>query len=80
MLKRPGTLDSRLRLLELEAEMRELREFVETVYKIVDPAEIAAEMSAAHKLKKISPTTSQLRIWAQESLPPENLPESPDYK
>ncbi len=63
------TLKRRLRLAELEREVSQLRSIVETLMKAVDPADIMAVI----ELQQAAPSSSQLRVWAKECSPPDDL-------
>ena len=62
-------LEQTLRLAELEQEVGRLTKAVTLLTSLLDTEELAA----AARLREISPTNAQLKLWASESTPPEDL-------
>jgi hypothetical protein len=70
------TLERRLMLAELRREVSQLKSLVKTLMKAVDPEDILAVI----QLQKSSPSNAQLRVWAQECVPPDDLMEIQEEK
>ena len=58
-----------VQMAALAQEVQNLRQVVAAMQNLIDPAEIAA----AIRLKKISPTITELRLWTSTSEPPAHL-------
>ncbi|MCH8047680.1 MAG: hypothetical protein IID44_28635 [Planctomycetes bacterium] len=61
-------LEKALKFRAMEREMAELRRFLDRVVALVDP-----DILAAAEIERICPSNAELRVWASESTPPEDL-------
>lgn len=70
-LKSAGTpggqkLGEKLKIAKLQREVGQLTKLVNDLIALIDPEEVAA----AHRLRVMSPTNAQLRVWAAGCEPP----------
>lgn len=62
-------LGRRLRLAGLEREVEKLKSTIQFLASLVDYEDISAAISLA----KSSPTNAELKVWASDSEPPEDI-------
>ncbi|MCH8216355.1 MAG: hypothetical protein IH892_06240 [Planctomycetes bacterium] len=67
-------LERNLRIVELERQVKNLTQQMAQIISLVDPEDI----HAAKRLKRISPSTTQLSVWAKQSDPPKDLADNED--
>lgn len=72
----PGgaAVGEKIALIELQEEVRWLKEAVVMLQRLVDPEDI----KAAHELKLITPPTATLLEWAKDGGPPPGFIDDPE--
>jgi hypothetical protein len=65
-----------LRLLEMERQLREMRRHLDLLTSIADPDDI----KAALRLRQISPTITELKLWSSMSEAPAHLSEQQEER
>jgi hypothetical protein len=69
-------LEKDIRLVELELEVRNLKQQVEMLMCLVDPQDVRA----ATELQLRSPSNEQLRLWSQSPIIPSGLAEQQEER
>lgn len=67
-------LERSLRIVELERQVKILTRQMAHIISLVD----TEDLCAANRLKSISPSTTQLSVWAKQSAPPKDLADNED--
>ena len=64
-------LRDQLKVVMLTREVAELRSQIETLTSVMDIDELRAELAAKLRVREISPSSAALRLWAEQSTPPD---------
>lgn len=65
-----------LQIADLTREVNKLRSLVNLLMGAAD----IDELNAALRLKKTSPSNAELKLWAESSVPPEDLMSQPEVR